>query len=141
MGMKKAYYYFFYKVYRSIEYTSELSGGKFLTFFKAGLVMIALEGLLLMSIGAYYASFTKMAIELSLSMPVVYIPLLIIFGFNYFTLDYAGTWKEYNNKFDKLPPKRNKIGGWIVFGIIVLIIVNLIYSFYLMSQVHWSKYQ
>ena len=139
--IKNAYYYFFYKIYCSIEYTSDLSGGKFLSSFKAGLVMIALEIWMLMSLGAYYAIYTKTAIELSISMPVIYIPLIIIIGFNYFTLDYTDVWKKYNNEFDKLPKQKNRIGGWIVFSIVLLVIANLIYSFYLMSQIDWSQYR
>lgn len=139
--IKKSYYYFFYKIYCSIEYTSELSGGKFLTLFKAGVVMIALEIWILISIGAYYAIYKKIFLELSLSMPIIYIPLLIIVAFNYFTLDYKDNWKKYNTEFANYPKKKNRIGGWIVFGIIVLIIANLIYSFYLMSEIDWSKYR
>ncbi|MCJ7933581.1 MAG: hypothetical protein MUW56_08065 [Chryseobacterium sp.] len=139
--IKKSYYYFFYKIYRSIEYTSELSGGSFLTSFKAGFVMIVLEIWVLMSLGAYYATYTKTAVELSISMPIIYIPLLIIIGFNYFTLDYKDTWKGYNAEFDRLPKNKNRLGSWIVFGIVLLIISNLVYSFYLMSQIDWSQYR
>jgi hypothetical protein len=139
--IKKSYYYFFYKIYRSIEYTSELSGGKFLTLFKAGVVMIALEIWILISISAYYAIYKKISLELSLSMPIIYIPLLIIVAFNYFTLDYKDNWKKYNTEFANYSKKKNRIGGWIVFGIIVLIMANLIYSFYLMSEIDWSKYR
>jgi len=139
--IKKSYYYFFYKIYRSIEYTSELSGGKFLTLFKASVVMIALETWMLFSWVNYYAIYTKTLKELSISMPVIYIPLLIIVGFNYFTLDYKGRWKKYNSEFVNYTKKKNRIGGWIVFGIILLIITNLIFSFYLVYQIDWNQYR
>lgn len=139
--IKKSYYYFFYKIYRSIEYTSELSGGKFLTLFKAGAVMIALEIWILISLSAYYAIYTKTFIELSISMPIAYIPLIIIIAFNYLTFDYKDNWKKYNGEFANYSKRKNRIGGWIVFGIILLIISNLIYAFYLMGEVDWSKYR
>ena len=139
--IKKSYYYFFYKIYRSIEYTSELSGGTFLTSSKAGLVMLALEAWILMSLGAYYTIYTKKFVELTISMPIVYIPAIIVFAFNYFTLDYKDNWKKYNVEFANYSKKKNQIGGWIVFGIILLIISNLIFSFYLMSLIDWSKYR
>ncbi|WP_326983452.1 hypothetical protein VUJ46_02585 [Chryseobacterium sp. MYb264] len=139
--IKKAYYYFFYKIYKSIEYTSKEFGGKFMTTFKASLVLIVLQIWFLFSLGIYYAIWSKKSIELSLNMPVIYIPLLIIVFSNYYAIDYLKIWKEYNSNFDKLPKEKNKIGGWIVFGIILLIILNLIYSFYLMSQIDWSQYR
>lgn len=139
--LKKMYYYFFYKIYCSIEYTSELSGGKFLSAFKASLVMIALEIWILISLGAYYAFSTKTAVELSISQPIVIIPLVIIVGFNYFTFDYTDIWKNYNKEFEKLPKKKNQIGGWIVFDFVLFVISNLIFSFYLMSQIDWSQYR
>ncbi|RUT68553.1 hypothetical protein D0817_20730 [Flavobacterium cupreum] len=139
--IKKSYYYFFYRIYRSIEFTSELSGGKFLTFFKAGVVMIALEIWIFFSFGNYYTICSKTFVEITFSMPIIYIPLLIIVGFNYFTLDYKDNWKKYNGEFANYSKRKNRIGGWIVFGIILIIIFNLIFSFYLVSQVDWSQYR
>ncbi len=139
--IKKSYYYFFYRIYRSIEYTSKLSGGEFLTLFKGGVVMIALEIWILISIGAHYTAYSKTFIELSVSMPIVYIPLMIIILFNYFTINYKDNWKQYNAEFAKYSRKKNRIGGWIVFVVILLIVSNLVYSFYLMSEVDWSQYR
>lgn len=139
--INKSYYYFFYRIYRSIEYTSELSGGKFLTEYKAGLVMLALETWILLSLGAYYVIYTKNFIELTISMPIVYIPAVIVYAFNYLTIHYKDRWNKYNVEFANYSKRKNRIGGWIVFGIILLIISNLIYAFYLMGEVDWSKYR
>jgi hypothetical protein len=139
--MKKAYYYFFYKIYRSIEFTSKLSGAPFLTFFKAGLVMITLEVWVLLTIGSYYSVYTKKAKELSIAMPGVYIPLLVILVFNYYTLDYKETWRKYNFEFSRLSRQKDIIGGWIVSGIIIFIIANLIIALYLMNQIDWHSYK
>jgi hypothetical protein len=139
--IKKSYYYFFYKIYRSIEYTSKAFGGETLISSKAGLVMLALQVWALISISAYYAIYTKTFIELTISMPIVYIPALIVFAFNYFTLDYKDNWKKYNVEFANYSKRKNRIGGWIVFGIILLVISNLIYAFYLMGEVDWSQYR
>lgn len=103
--------------------------------------MIALEIWISISIGAYYAIYKKIFIELAISMPVIYIPLLIIIAFNYFTLNYKDNWKQFNSEFENYSKKKNRIGGWIVFGIILFIISNLIFSFYLMSQIDWSQYR
>lgn len=103
--------------------------------------MIVLEIWIFFSFGNYYTICTKRFVEITFSMPIVYIPLLIIVGFNYFALDYKNNWKKYNVEFANYSKRKNRIGGWIVFGIILLIISNLIYSFYLMSEVDWSKYR
>jgi hypothetical protein len=139
--IKKSYYYFFYKIYRSIEYTSKSFGGEIVMLSKAGLVMLALEAWIILSFGNYYTVYTKMFVELSISMPIVYIPAIIVFAFNYFTLDYKDNWKKYNIEFANYSKKKNRIGSWIVFWIILIIIFNLIFSFYLMSEIDWSKYR
>lgn len=135
--IKKAYYYLFYKLYKHYEDSSE----PWWSDWKACVSIGALEIWLLLSIGAYYAILTKTAIELSVTMPIVYIPLLIVFILNYFSFIHNDSWKEYNKEFDKLPKKENILGGWIVLGIIIIVILNLIFSFYLMSQIDWEQYR
>ncbi|MEC5173871.1 hypothetical protein [Chryseobacterium nepalense] len=131
--IKKAYYYFFYKIYKSIEYTSELVGGAFWTDFKAGLVIGALEIWFLISIGIYLVLITNKNIaELTLTQPIVFIPLIIILLLNYFSFIHTDKWKEYNNEFDQLSIKKNKIGGKIVWCTVVFIIINLFFSYYLL---------
>ncbi|MET3036907.1 hypothetical protein ABXT08_12430 [Chryseobacterium sp. NRRL B-14859] len=134
MSIKKLYYYFFYKIYKAIQYTSA-PFGDFLTNFKAGLVMIALEIWSIFSIGIYYSLITNTKIEWSISMSPIYILLIVIIGFNYYSsLDYLNIWKDYYNEFERLPKKKNLIGSWIVFGIVLLIVGNLIFSFYCLDQ-------
>jgi hypothetical protein len=131
--LKKAYYYFFYKIYKSIEYTSELLGGAFWTDFKAGLVIGALEIWFLISIGIYLLLITNKNIgELTLNQPIVFIPLIIILLLNYFSFIRTDKWKEYNKEFDQLPIERNKKGGIIVWCTIALIVINLFFSYYLL---------
>lgn len=139
--IKKGYYFFFYKIFFSIKYTSKLTGGEFLTVNKASLVMLALETWVLFSFIAYYRIYTKTSMQLSISMPIVYVPAVIIFAFNYIAIHYKDRWKQYNTEFASYSKKKSRIGGWIVFGIIILIISNLAYSLYLMSEIDWSKYR
>ncbi|MFP3599470.1 hypothetical protein [Chryseobacterium sp. SIMBA_029] len=132
--IKKIYYYFFYKIYKSIIYTSESLGGEFLTDFKTIVALGALEIWLLLSIGNYYSSITGENRELSIQDPIVFFPLILIFILNYFSFINTDVWKKYNEEFDKLPEAKNKRGGIIIWSIIILIIVNLIFSFYCLSQ-------
>ncbi len=137
--IKKGYYYFFYKIYNSIEYTSELSGGKFLSTFKTSIVMIALEFWFAISILNYYNIFINRNLHFS---KTVYIGIALILSLiSYITIDYNDTWKRYKKEFDDLPDSKSKIGTVIVFGIIIFVIANFIYSLYLMSQIDWSQYQ
>jgi hypothetical protein len=43
--------------------------------------------------------------------------------------------------FDKIPQKERKYQGWIVFGFITVIFLNLIFAFYQMSLVDWAVYR
>lgn len=103
--------------------------------------MITLEVWVLLTIGSYYSVYTKKAKELSIAMPGVYIPLLVILVFNYYTLDYKETWRKYNFEFSRLSRQKDIIGGWIVSGIIIFIIANLIIALYLMNQIDWHSYK
>jgi magnesium-transporting ATPase (P-type) len=133
MSIRKLYYYFFYKIYKSIQYTSA-PFGEFLNNFKAGLVMIVLQLWIVFSIINYYTVITGTKVQLSISNPIIYIPLVIILGVNYYTLDYLDIWKSYNNEFDQLHKKKNIIGGWIVLAIVIIITANFIFSFYCLDQ-------
>jgi hypothetical protein len=138
MNIKKAYYYLFYKLYRlwNKAYHPFLSGN-----FRAEVTIIVLEIWLLLSIGIYYVVATKTVVELTLFKPVVIIPFLVIILINYYAFIHTDEWKEYCKEFDKLPKETNRRWGLWVWAIVVLIIANLIFSFYQMSQVDWSQYR
>lgn len=139
--IKRYYHYFYYRIYRFIEYTSEQMGGKFLTEFKAGITVIAFEIWSLLSIYNYYTIITKENLHLSFKKTLIYIPLIIIILLKWQNFSSKEQWFSYHQQFDALPKKVNKKGGWIVFGITVFIILNLVFSFYLMMQIDWSKYR
>lgn len=133
MSIKKLYYYFFYKICKSIIYSSA-PFGNFLINFKAGFVLIVLQIWSFLSIINYYTFLTGNPVELSISMPIMYVPLIVIIGFNYYTLDYLDSWKKYNQEFDQLPKNKNRIGSWIAALIVLIIIMNFIFSFYCLDQ-------
>lgn len=133
MSIKKLYYYFFYKIYKAIQYTSA-PFGEFLNNFKAGLVLIVLQLWTLFSIINYYSLITGVKIELSFFKPIMYIPFTLILGLNYYYLDYLNVWKSYNHEFDQFPRKKNVIGSWVVFLIVMILATNFIFSFYCLDQ-------
>lgn len=137
--IKKYYYYFYYKWYRLIEYTSTELGGAFWTDFKAGIAIIALQIWFIVSLFNYYNIFIDRYINFSKN---TYITIGLIIAFlNTLSLSFVIFWKEYFKSFDELPQKVNKKGSWIVFGISAFIVLNLVFSFYLMMQIDWSKYR
>lgn len=138
MNIKQAYYYFFYKLYR---FWNKASNPFLSNNFRAEVTIIALEVWLLLSIGIYYVVATKTVVELTLFNPIVIIPFLVIILINYYAFINTNAWKGYALEFDQLSKKKNMIGDWIVFGIVLFIIANLVFSFYLMSQIDWNQYK
>ncbi|UWX62174.1 hypothetical protein N0B40_07745 [Chryseobacterium oranimense] len=129
--IKKAYYYLFYKIYKSIEYTSESLGGSFWTDFKAGLVILTLELFIWMAFLNYYSIINKISFNLSVMSPIL-LPLILFCILNYIFLMHTDKWKEYNKEFDQLPIEKNKKGGIIVWCTVALIVINLFFSYYLL---------
>ncbi|MCQ4142603.1 hypothetical protein [Chryseobacterium sp. EO14] len=136
---KRYYHYFYYKMYRSIEYTSNELGGSFLTDLKTGIAVGALEFWLIISFLNYYNIYIDRDVNFSKNVYIIIGLFLALIKYLMFVR--TDEWKRYFEKFDALPREVNKKGGWIVFGITVFIILNLILSFYLMMQIDWSKYR
>jgi hypothetical protein len=135
--IKKAYYYLFYKFYKM----SEAAPSRWLSDWKAAIVIGALEIWLLLSIGVYFSVCTKRVLALELSKPIIYVPLVTILILNYISFIHTDEWKDYVKEFDQLPKEKNRLGSWIVFAIVVFVLANLIFSFYLMSRIDWSQYR
>lgn len=140
LNMKRAYYYFFYKIYKSIEYTSEAMGGKFWSKGKAGISVVVLELWLLFSILNYYDIINNSKQKLDLTSPVIFIPLLIIIILNYVIFDhYDSVWEKYKKEFDILSKRKNIIGGIIVWAVILLITVNFFVSTHYFYKTFFTK--
>lgn len=135
--MKRAYYYLFYKFYKM----SEAAPSRWLSDWKAGIVIIALETWLLLSLIIYYNVFIDRYFNLTATSPVIILSSIAILLGNYFAFVHTDEWKAYVKEFDALPKKKNQIGSLIVFAIVVLVIANLVFSFYLMSQIDWKQYK
>lgn len=132
--IKKAYYYLFYKIYKSIEYTSELVGGSFWTDFKAGIALLTLELWTIGSFLNYYSLINDKKLNIDVISPILLISLTLLCILNYFTFIHTDTWKTYNEEFDKLSKKENQKGTTIVWIIAVTITVNFFGSVYLLQK-------
>lgn len=129
---KEVYYYFFYKIYKSIKCTSEFFGGSFGTDFKAGLAVLTLELFFWMSLLNYYSLINNTVFDLNITSLTLIIPLTLFCMLNYFLLIHTDNWKKYNMEFDQLPIEKNKKGGIIVWIVIVFVVINLFFSYFLL---------
>lgn len=129
MLLKKAYYYFYYQLYKFTNPTSI-----FPRQFRATLYL----GTLLIFIGAsglyFYGTFIQPGFQIGDGKWSVILYIGIVCLPNFFMFEYKDQWKDIVSEFDKLPKKTNQIGRLIVWSIIILIIANFIFSIYLMDQ-------
>ena len=135
--VKKAYYYLFYKLYKF----SEAAPSKWLSDWKAELLVDVLIFFILCSSLIYYKFFFNRHIHFSENNVDVWITIIIIGLPNYFIFHYQDQWKKIVHEFDKLPKRKNRIGGWIIFLLVLTIIANFIFALYLMSQIDWKLYK
>lgn len=131
--VKKTYYYFFYKIFKSIEYTSKEFGGEFMIDFKTSLVLITLEIFIIFSFANYYNIFFHSDSGIFPNSIWVII-ILILTMIDYFIFHSKKQWKNIINNFDKLTENENNRGSWIVFVTIALVLINFVFSFYLYYQ-------
>lgn len=132
--IKQGYYYLFYKLYKSIEYTSEELGGKFMIAFKASIAMIVLEIWFSVTLLIYYNIFINPGADIIGTEIQWILMVLLLVLIDYILLHSKNQWKDIVFEFDKMPNKKNKMGSWIVFGVILLVTINFIFSFYLYYQ-------
>lgn len=133
--LKKAYFYLFYKLYKWIGEDNWLAD------LKAVLSVEALIFLFWLAMVVYYTTFIDPFFRIGERMLIVAIFLICISAPNYFIFHHRGQWKDIVKEFDQFPKRTNKIGGWIVFGVVMLVITNMVFAFYQMSLVDWSQYR
>jgi hypothetical protein len=135
--MKQAYYYLFYKFYRM----SEAAPSRWWSEWKASLALDALIGFFIFSLLIYYKVLINPYTHIGGKTETIIVMGILILIPNYFIFHHGDYWKVIVAEFDQLPKKKNRIGSWIVFGVVLFVIANLIFSFYLMSQIDWSQYR
>lgn len=135
--VKKTYYFSFYKLNKSFE----ASPYKFLSEWKASLVMDVLVSFIIITIGLIYAVATKKGFIIFQSNLYTWVMIIIIGVSNYYVFNHADKWKKIVAEFNHLPKDKNRIGGIIFWSIFFLIIISMIFMFYLMSQIDWKLYE
>ncbi len=138
MKLLKLYQYFFYKLYKSIEYTSV---PKFWSEWKAIGLLILLEIWTINIIDVLFHYFTGMAMSSTSGILENYQIFVIIFLvlINYYIFYYKDRWKEYILYFEDKSKSQYRYGGIIVFIIVFLIIsLYLLCLFYFMSKLKYE---
>ncbi len=135
--MKSAYYFLFYKLYKWYEKGPSV----WMSDWKASFSLDVLIYLVLMFLFIYYNIFINRYANLSSNNIEVYIIVIAVSVTNYLVFHHRDQWREIVKEFDSLPAEKNRKGGWLVFGFVLFVVANLIFSFYLMSQIDWSQYR
>ncbi len=138
MNIKEVYHFLFYKIYKFIK---NVSVPEFWSEWKAIMLIIILEIALYFSVGMYYSVFINRYTTLLDNNFLIGLYLVSTIALNYYFFEHQNKWKLIIEKFDKLIKNKNIIGGWLVLLVIILVVVSLIYSFYLTSQIDWKQYQ
>jgi len=135
--IKKAYYYLFYKLYKWYERGPSVwwSDWKAEGLMDALWIFIGISGLV------YYTIFVDRYFRVGDGKFFLICYVALVALPNYFIFHHRNQWEDIVKEFDKLPKRRNKIGGWLVFGVVLLILSNMIFAFYLMSKIDWSQYR
>jgi hypothetical protein len=130
--MKKAYYYFYYKLYCFGVFLSDDAINEW----KPLVTILVLELLLLIQILIWYTVYTKQVVVIAYP-GLTFFPIVTLLGIgNYRFFLHQDKWKEYSKEFKAHSKKQKVTGAVIVSAVIVTIISSLIYSFYQLAQIN-----
>jgi hypothetical protein len=132
--IKVAYDYLFFSFYRFWE----KAPSKWWSEWKSVLTISFFGVLLLLSLYGYIIFYFKI-LEDPFSNTKAGPALLgfLVYLFNHYYFIYKKKWKKKIDKFKYLSKSKDKIGIILIISFLLVIIVNLIYSFYLVSTVDW----
>lgn len=128
MNITEMYYYLFYKYYRLFQtfkpkgWTADMS---------AVTVILSLEIAIVFSLYNYYAIITQKHQELEFFSFEILIPFFLIIVLKWIAFWRNDKWKDYIFKFDQWSEEENSGGTRAVAWLTILIIGNLVLSFYL----------
>jgi carbon starvation protein CstA len=133
--MKKAYYLLFYKLYRFWEAVGDDNWSDW----KALVIIGGCQALLLIELLVWWTVITKVGADFSKYLLIV--PGLFIAVMNYYVFLHNDHWKVYEAEFKSYSSRKNRIINLSVLMFILLVIGSLIFAFYKMSLIDWSKFR
>ena len=136
--MKKAYYLLFYKIYSFFKSISDDGWADW----KSYVIIGGSQGLLIVEFYVWCdIIFKNRNIEFSNPYKVV-IPLAIFIAvINYYIFLQDDKWREYEEEFKNYTKKKSSIVGWLSFLFLIGVLSSLVFAFYQMSLIDWSKYR
>jgi hypothetical protein len=135
--LKTGYAYLFCFFYNSVNKVK----GNILVQFKALFMVAGLEMILIGTLFTYYMDIYKVVIPQHFNKSYLLIIALPIAGLKLWFFERNENWKAYLSEFNALPEQRQKKWNLIMRAIVFFAIANLIFSFYLMSQIDWKQYR
>jgi purine-cytosine permease-like protein len=128
MKLIEWYYYLFYTFYKAT-----LKGDiKSLAEWYASIGLGAVEIFSLVSVYNYYQVFVDNSFKLRLG--TILFPLIIIMIIHHLAFD-GDKWSEYAKEFDEWPNEKKIRGSWIATIILLVLIINIIVSYYLLTTI------
>ena len=134
----QGYKYLFYKLYISLE---KYSSPRFWSEWKAASLLTLIIYSIFQSLIIYYEIYINRYSSLGNNYFVIFGFTTFVFILNYYLFMKDDKWKEVVKEFDKIPKKKNQIGTILCCVFFLLCILNIIYAFYLLSQIDWSLYK
>ena len=131
--MKKLYYLLFYKLYL---FWKDISDDK-LSDWKASIIIDCTEALILFEFFIWWSIYTKTNYDFSKYWLII--PAIGIAITNYFIFQHHDKWKQYEQEFVNHTRKNKIVTSWLVVFVFAIIIASLIFTFYRMSLIDWSK--
>ena len=135
--LKTGYAYLFYFFFNSINKVK----GNILVQFKALFMITILGFVLLASIATYYLDFSKVTIPPNFNILYLLVPIIPLVGLNLWFFERNENWKGYISEFSAWPEAKQRKWNRVMRFIVFFVFANLIFSFYLMSQIDWRQYR
>jgi hypothetical protein len=136
MTVKKAYHYFYYKLYKFFLLFSDDIFNKY----KPIIIIIGLEAFLVTAIYNWYSILARGWDNKDHTF--IYFSVGIFLAlFNSFFFLHGDKYKMYFTEFENYNKQKKIIAGWVTFLIILLVIASFIFSMYQMSLIDWKKYR
>lgn len=124
------YYYFFYKIHEFLRDIPPVKGPKK---FQAVSIIILFELFIVFSALNYRQVFLDEYVKLTVFSYSLQLPFILIILINGYCFSRNDNWKKYAEKFNNWSSDKKLRGGWIVFIVLTIILVNFIVSCILFS--------
>jgi hypothetical protein len=134
--LSKVYYYIFYRFYKLFD----SAPSRWWSEGKAGAAMTLMTIFLVFTIEGYYSISTrKNIIPENNGKLIVSVLAFVIGAINYFIFAHNQRWQNIVLDFEKHSESCQRVGKLLFWFVILFLFVNMVYMFYLTSQIDWEN--